>query len=69
MTQYTLQASTPSHTDITRLRAGHVGGQVYLSDSRFFKIKNDLPHSFGRSIRVVYIKERMQQLVLWNKSM
>jgi hypothetical protein len=28
MTQYTLKPTTPSHTDITRLRQGQVGGQV-----------------------------------------
>ncbi len=28
MTQYQLKNTTPSHTDITRLRAGQVGGQV-----------------------------------------
>ncbi len=28
MTQYKLQQTTPSHTDIIRLRQGQVGGQV-----------------------------------------
>ena len=30
MTQYTVKNTTPSHTDITRLRQGQVGGQVCL---------------------------------------
>jgi hypothetical protein len=30
-TQYKLRNDTPSHTDITRLRKGQVGGQVRFS--------------------------------------
>jgi hypothetical protein len=37
MTQYALKETTPSHTDITRLRAGYVGGQVCLSFSSLSK--------------------------------
>jgi hypothetical protein len=38
MTQYSLKNTTPSHTDITRLREGQVGGQVCL-EFRFFYSK------------------------------
>jgi len=36
MKQYQLKNTTPSHTDITRLRKGQVGGQVcFLFSSSF----------------------------------
>ncbi len=60
MTQYQLKNTTPSHTDITRLRAGQVGGQVCFGF--FLSKKEALIHtSFGQSIRIVSIKEKMQQ--------
>jgi hypothetical protein len=66
MTQYVLSPSTPSHTDITRLRAGQVGGQVCIFR---FSSENEIEinYSFGQFIPVVNIKEKMQQSVLWNK--
>jgi len=43
MTQYKLKNSTPSHTDITRLREGQVGGQVCFFNFLFlFLIQRSL---------------------------
>jgi len=64
MTQYDIKNTTPSHTDITRLRKGQVGGQVcfnlffisYLKKTTTIQI-----NSFGQSIQAVLIKEKMQQ--------
>jgi hypothetical protein len=68
MTQYHLKISTPSHTDITRLRKGQVGGQVCFHLSFHF-ISNKIPiNSFGQFIPLAVIKGKMPRLVLWNKS-
>ena len=59
MTQYTLKNTTPSHTDITRLRAGQVGGQVNILECSSIQRRFPSARSFGQSIRVVNIKEKM----------
>lgn len=60
---------TPTHTDITRLRKGQVGGQVCRRNVYVSFEEDSLAISSGLSTHLVIIKEKMQQLVLWNKSM
>lgn len=71
MTQYaaSLKNTTPTHTDITRLRKGHVGGQVRNRgvERQFLKSMSFIS-SFGRSTRDVNTKAKMPLLVSSNKS-
>ena len=58
MSKYPVKNDTPSHTDITRLRQGQVGGQV--SDARSSTIDTSLLQrlSSGRSTPIANIKAK-----------
>ncbi len=61
MTQYPLVNTTASHTDITRLRKGQVGGQVCFQILFLTKRKPYINNSFGQFIQNVNYREKMQQ--------